>query len=450
MFTPPYPNPLGSNAGPLRRFLTSWKGWIHVHFKNSYTMKMGEIHVPRLDVYVPNELHLVNEVMIDRDRNYPKPDLLKDMLDPLIGNSIFTVNGKEWEEQRDMVYPAFAHARIKNAFPVMKEAVDELVERIHGLDLDRPIEVDPLMTHVAADIIFRTIFSVKLDAEGAEKIYDAFNRFQRTIQPSALMRLYGLPMFGFLGRAKKWSRRVHSTFRPIIQARYDAYRSSGDTGPPDILQSLLEARHPETGEPFSLQDLVNQVSFIFLAGHETSASALAWALYLLAECPEQQDVIMAEIGDEPLTFEKVKGAVTLRNVFQETLRLYPPVSFFVRSVVNHTEMRKKQIKPGSMMVISPWLIQRNSNNFSCPHAFQPERFSDPDQAEACRHAYLPFGKGRRICTGSAFASQEAMLVLGSIIQNFELTYPVGPKPEPVSRVTTRSNKGIFLRFSKRE
>ncbi len=449
MFTPPFPAPLESNASPLRRFFTSWKGWIHVHFKNSYTMKMGEIHVPKVNVYVPNELPLVNEILEDRQRNFPKPELLREMLAPLVGDSIFTVNGKQWEEQRDMVYPAFAHTRMKVAFPVMQEAVDDLVGRIGEMDLSQPIKVDPLMTHVAADIIFRTIFSVKLDAEGASRIYHAFHKFQLTAQPGAILRLYNLPMFGFLGRARRWARQIHSTFRPIIQARYDAYCKEGDAGPSDILRTLLEARHPETGEPFSLQDLINQVSFIFLAGHETSASALAWAMYLLAECPEQQDAIHAEIGDAPLTFDTLKNAETLRNVFQETLRLYPPVSFFVRSVVHQTEMRKKQISPGSLMVVSPWLIQRNSNNFPCPHAFQPERFIDPDQADACRQAYLPFGKGPRKCTGSAFANQEAMLVLGTIVQKFRLDYPTGQKPEPVSRVTLRSSNGIFVNFSPR-
>ena len=132
--------------------------------------------------------------MLDRERIYPKHHLLKDMFDPLIGNSIFTVNGKEWDDQRQMVNPAFAHTRLELIFPVMKEAVDDLVARIGALDLSRPVNIEPHMTHVAADIIFRTIFSRKLDAEGADRIYKAFHRFQRTAQPGVLLRLYGLPV----------------------------------------------------------------------------------------------------------------------------------------------------------------------------------------------------------------------------------------------------------------
>lgn len=449
MFTPPYPVPQRSKAKAFRRFLSSWNSWIHVLFEKSYTMKMGEVRLPRLDFFIANDLNIVDEVMDDRQGSYPKHAFLQELLDPLIGNSVFSANGDDWENQRHMVNPAFAHTGLKGIFPVMKAAVDDLVGQIRGLDLSHPVAVEPLMTHVAADIIFRTIFSVKLDAKGADRIYQAFHNFQRNIQPSAILRLYGLPMFGYKGKALRAARHIHAVFLPIVQARYEAYHGAGDAGPADILRALLVARHPETGEPFTLQQIINQVSTVFLAGHETAASAMSWALYLLAECPHLQDALLKEIGTEPISFEGLKNAVTLRNLFRETLRLYPPVSFFLRAVTQYTEMRGKQMKPGAMIAISPWLIQRNKDNFPCPHAFDPDRFSDPGQAESCRRAFLPFGKGPRMCIGAGFANQEAMLVLGTIAQNFRLTYPEAPKPEPVSRLTLRSAKGIWLQLSPR-
>lgn len=450
MFTPPFPAPLKSKAKAVRRFFSSSKSWIHVLFEKSYTMKMGEVHVPRLDVYMPNELALVDEVMNDRDRIYPKHAHLKEMLDPLIGDSVFSTNGKEWENKRAMVNPAYAHAGLQRIFPVMKDAVDDLVDRIRAQDLSRPIEVEPLMTHVAADIIFRTIFSKTLDAAGADQIYKAFNKYQRIVQIGAILKLYGLPMFHFMRLAPRTMRNIHQTFRPIVEARYDAYHQSGDAGPDDILNSFLQARHPETGAAFTLQEVINEVSTVFLAGHETSASAMSWAIYLLSECPEIQQGIFDEIGTEPIGFEKLKGATKLRNLFQETLRLYPPVSFLMRTVTQPTEMRGKPMKPGSMIIISPWLVQRNDRNFPCPHAFEPDRFSDPEQADACRHAFLPFGKGPRKCIGSGFATQESMLVLGALVQKFRLSYISESKPMPLSRVTLRSDKGIFVKFDPRE
>jgi len=447
-FTPPYPVPHKSKASLVKRFFEGWNSWIHTLFERSYTMKMGEIHLPRLDFYIANDLAIVDEVMDDKQRIYPKHEFLRELLDPLIGNSVFSANGKDWDNQREMVNPAFTHTNLKRVFPVMQQAVDDLVAQIRTLDLSKPVNVEPLMTHVAADIIFRTIFSVKLDAEGAHRIYTAFHRFQKYIQPSAMLRLYGLPLFNYRKRAYRAAAEVHAVFAPIVRARYDAYHQHGEHGPSDILLSLLEARHPETDKPFSFDEIINQVSTIFLAGHETAASSMSWALYLLAECPHLQTALREEMrtvdGDSPIGFDSLKSLNKLRNLFRETLRLYPPVSFFVRAVTKPTTMREKLMKAGSMIVISPWLIQRNPENFPCPHAFDPDRFTQPEQAEACRRAYMPFGKGPRVCVGAGFAQQEAMLVLGSIVRSFFLSCPPGPKPQPVSRLTLRSKDGITL------
>jgi len=448
-FTPPYPEPLKSKAKAVRRFATNWKSWIHGLFEKSYTMKMGEVHLPKLSVYMPNDLSLVDDVLDDRQHVYPKHGHLIEMLNPLIGNSVFSANGDDWQSQRQMVKPAYAQTGLKRAFPLMKGAVDQLIRHMGSLDLSKPVSVEPLMTHVAADIIFRTIFSVQISAKDSEQIYLAFNKYQRIAQTAAIFKTYGLPIKLLLRSGAGIVRRIHSTFLPMVQARYDAYHSFGDAGPDDILHSLLKARHPETGEPFTLQALINQVSTVFLAGHETAASAMSWGLYLLAECPHLQDALLAEVGEEPISFEKLKTTEVLRTVWQETLRLYPPVSFLIREVTQTTHMRDKTMPPGSMIIISPWLIQRNEANFACPHAFEPERFADPEQAEACRRAFMPFGKGRRICIGAGFANQEAMLVFGTIVQNFDLSFPAGRKPEPISRVTLRSAKGIFVKFTPR-
>lgn len=453
LFTPPYPIPHKSKTSLLKRFVTGWESWIHTLFERSYTMKMGEIRLPKLDFFIANELSIVDRVMDDREKVFPKHSFLNDLLDPLIGNSVFSANGKDWENQREMVNPAFAHTNLKRVFPVMRDAVDDLLGNIAALDLSGPVEVDPLMTHVAADIIYRTLFSVKLDAAGADQIYHAFHRFQKNVQPSAMLRIYGLPLLGYRRRAIRSAAEIHAVFSPIVRARYDAWHGGGGTAQADILQSLLEAKHPETGEPFSFIQIMEQVSTIFLAGHETAASAMTWALYLLSECPHLQTALVAEIeretGGEPIAFEHLRGMEGIRNLFRETLRLYPPVSFFIREVTAPTTMRDKLLQKGAMIVISPWLIQRNRDNWKCPHAFMPDRFDDPEEAEACKHAYMPFGKGPRICVGAGFAQQEGMLVLASMVRAFALRYPPIRKPEPVSRLTLRSKHPVRLIFERR-
>ena len=449
LFTPPYPIPHKSKASLLKRFLTGWNSWIHTLFDRSYTMKMGEIRLPKLDFFIANDLSVVDRVMDDRDRVFPKHRFLNDLLDPLIGNSVFSANGQDWEDQREMVNPAFAHTNLKRVFPAMQAAVDDLLAHIATLERSRPLEVDPLMTHVAADIIYRTIFSVKLDQSSADHIYHSFHRYQKNIQPGAMLRLYGLPMLGYRRRAKRAAAEIHGVFGPIVKARYDAWHDGGEAGD-DILQSLLEARHPRTGESFTYEKIMEQVSTIFLAGHETAASAMTWSLYLLSECPHLQEALVAEIeretGGDPIAFEHLRGMNGIRNLFRETLRLYPPVSFLVREVTAPTTFRDKLVQTGAMIVVSPWLIQRNRDNWKCPHAFAPERFDDPEEAEACRRAYLPFGKGPRICIGAGFAQQEGMLILASLIRTFGLRYPDIARPEPVSRLTLRPKKAVRLWF----
>ena len=453
LFTPPYPVPHRSKASLVKRFLTGWNSWIHTLFDKSYTMQMGEIRLPRLDFYIANDLSVVDRVMDDREKVFPKHSFLNDLLDPLIGNSVFSANGKDWEDQRDMVNPAFAHTNLKRVFPAMQAAVDDLLTHIATLDRSAPIAVDPLMTHVAADIIYRTIFSVKLDQASADHIYHSFHRYQKNIQPGAMLRLYGLPMLGYRARARRAAAEIHGVFGPIVRARHDAWHGGGGEAGDDILQSLLEARHPETGQPFTYEKIMEQVSTIFLAGHETAASAMSWALYLLSECPHLQEALSIEIeretGGQPIAFEHLRGMNGVRNLFRETLRLYPPVSFFVREVTAPTTLRDKLLKKGAMIVISPWLIQRNRNNWKCPHAFAPERFDDPEEAEACRRAYMPFGKGPRICIGAGFAQQEGMLILASVIRAFRLRYPDIARPEPVSRLTLRPKKAVRLWFEDR-
>lgn len=457
---PPYPIPARNRASLARRFLRSWDSWIHVLFEKSYTMKMGEIHLPALDFYIANEPSLIRRIMADPSVVFPKHRFLREMLDPLIGNSLFAANGAEWQNQRNMMDPAFSHAAVSTVLPLMVDAVEALIVRVRALDLDRPVEIEPLMTHVAADIIYRTLFSQSLDAQGARVIHTAFARYQRQAQSAALLRLYRLPTLGFRRRARAAAQRIRAVFEPVVRARYDAFHAghavaqggTGETaGGNDILQSLLAARHPNTGTAFTFDEVMGQVSTIFLAGHETSASAMSWSLYLLAASPDWQDAVRREakvaLPGGVVGPDAVRMLPATRNVFREALRLYPPVSFLLREVTCPTRMRDKDMAPGAMLVVSPWLVQRNRDHWNEPHAFDPGRFDRAEARAACRDAYLPFGRGPRTCVGAGFAHQEGLLVLARMVDAFALVPVAGDMPEPVSRVTLRARRGIRLRLT---
>lgn len=451
LFTPPFPQPTRNKRTMLRRFFIGWHSWIHVLFEKSYTMKMGEVRGRGQLMYIANELPLVDRIL-KGGTEFPKHHELVKGLWPLIGDGVFSANGADWENQRAMINPAFAHTAMNKTMPLMVEAVAAFLARIDGMDRTKPINIDAMMTHVAADIIFRTLFSQTLDTKRSFIIHQAFGRFQRYSHSASMLGLYGFPSRWF----ERWSERpanaIRGVFAPIVEERYNAFHAGEPGDHNDILQSIIAAKSPGTGEHFTLKAVMDQVATIFLAGHETSASTMTWALYLLSECAHIQERARAEVmavaGDAQLTPAMLKEMGVVRNVFKETLRLYPPLAFFPREVPCPMRMRDKDLVPGAMLVVAPWLTQRNKDNWACPHSFDPDRFDDPANADMIKQAWLPFSRGPRVCVGAGFAQQEVMTVIADVLRHYRLSVRPGYKPEPISRLTVRPRKGMMLMFEK--
>ncbi len=451
---PPFPVPLRHKAGLLRRFVIGWSIWIHTLFEKSYRMKMGTVRFPLLRFFVINDLALAQDVLEERRCPWPKHGLMTELLRPLLGDSVFSANGAAWQAQRAMIQPAFAHAGLGRAFPAMRAAALDMADTLHQSAARGAVDMERAMTSVTADVIYRTLFSHSLSAEAADAVFAAFDRYQRHAQRYAMLRLYRLPLMRRRQRLTRAAADIRTLFAPLVDARMAARAHVDQPLPPaDILDALLDARDPHSGAAFSREALLDQLGTIFLAGHETSASALAWASYLLAGDAGLQDRLAAQIAavtaGSPLAADHLKALPELRHLFQEALRLYPPVSFLMREVVAPQTMRGKAMAPGDLAVVSPWLIQRNADNWACPHAFDPGRFARAENARAAREAWLPFGKGPRVCIGQGFAMQEAMIVLATLLREFRLAPVPGRVPEPISRLTLRSRHGIRLRLTPR-
>ena len=455
-FTPPYPAPHKNKIDRFKRLFHGMHSWIHTLYEKSYTMKAGEVKLPKLRMVIVNEKEAANAVMNDRSGKFPKHRVQHEMLCPLLGESVFSTNGEKWREQREMINPAFAHANLKKTFETMEDAALELCD-----DLARDqakadfLHIDPYMTHVTADVIFRTILSRKLDKAGARAIHDAFNKYQSLAQRITNLQLYGLPTFFLKPLLRRHAAAIHKVFAEITRERYETFHAALEKGetPPnnDILDALMIAKSPKTGARFGFQDIIDQLAIIFLAGHETSASALTWSLYLAARCPHLQQAARQEVAEftdasGKIPFEHVKKLKTVDALFQEALRLYPPVSFYPREATEVTNIRNKTLAPGDMVTISPWLLGRNGNYWQEPHVFNPDRFLTEEERETIKDCHMPFGKGPRICIGAGFAKQEAALILAHIFRRFTVELKPGDKVEPVSRMTTRPKNGVRLRF----
>jgi cytochrome P450 len=461
-FCPAYPRPRRSKAGALLMFFSARRSWLDALYEKSYSMRMGEVHLPGMDLYMVNQPELVRRVLAEQPEQFPKSPLLGAALAPLLGQSIFTTNGAQWKRQRQMMDPAFAQARLNVAFPLMRDAARDLLARLHGLadggdGVEHDIEVE--MTHVTADIMFRTIFSTPMQGPDAQRVFAAFARFQALAPRLMLPSLFGARWLVWpwdLWRSNRAAREIRGLLEALIRPRHAKHMAGQASGRSDILQAFMEARDAATGQAFSFDELVDQVAMLFLAGHETSASALTWACHLLAHAPPVQQRVFEEAQS---LFSRAPGrlpepgdmkALELTwNVFRETLRLFPPVGFIARQAAQSCPMRDKTVAAGSTVVIAPWLIQRHRELWQRPDEFDPDRYSNDASRESLRQAYLPFGMGARVCLGAAFAQQEAALILASLVCEYRLEPVAGHVPQPVGRLTIRSANGVRLRLLRR-
>lgn len=473
-FCPHYPAPQPERPSAWRMFFSKRRSWLDSLYARSYEMKMGEVHLPGVDLYMVNEPSLVRRVMSDEAADFPKHAMLGDALRPLLGDSIFTTNGAVWERQRALMNPSFEAARVRHVFGRMQEAARAMRGRLQALPQGAEHDVEVEMTHVAADIILRTILSQPLDSAAARQIFEAFARYQalapRLMMP-AFFGLRWLRPWWQVRRSRRAAAEIRGLLAGLIRPRFEAARQGRTTEKGDILATLLQVRDESAGRGFEFDELVDQVAMLFLAGHETSASALSWSLHLLAHAPDVQERLHAEAvasfdpaGDDP---GAIKDLTLARNVFREALRLFPPVGFLARESAQACTLRDKHVPAGASIVVSPWLIQRHRALWDRPDEFDPDRYeatpgqahatmdaapvdAPPSARESLRRAYLPFGMGPRVCIGATFAQQEAALILATLARDFRFEPLPGHVPQPVGRLTIRADNGIRLRVFQRE
>ncbi len=468
--TPPWPKPLPYTANVLRRLKRGWSSWFGLLNEWDFRIALGELNLLGLRVFLVNDRTLLRRVLVQEVEAFPKHPYTLWILEPLIGRAIFSVNGDEWARQRRLVDQAFQVAQLEQVFPAMEAAKDAMLERLAQQLSEQgdcsqqsaEIDIEAAMTWVTADVIVRTILSRPVQEGEAREVFEAFGRYQRKAARALILRFARLP--------RRWVQRSLTrdalVIRHWIQGVIEERLAQPEAGVKDLLGALLAAVDPQTGSSFTAEELVDQICFLFLAGHETSASALSSACWLLALDQEAQGQLYAEVASLPevLTHQSLRQLRYGAAVFQETLRLYPPVSFFIRERVREDTYLSvpsmecpqqaqaiSRCPVGSLLTFSPWVIHRHDDYWPEPHQFRPERFLDStatNQEILCRkEAWLPYGLGPRKCPGAAFAQQEALLVLAELIKHFQL-FPgdESPVPEWTGRLTLRSAAGVALRL----
>ncbi|MBO0663630.1 cytochrome P450 [Jiella sp. MQZ9-1] len=457
-FRPVLPLAQDGHPGPLERIRGHLRSSLGLFLKGSYGfIGISRHRIPSLPLMKPRTLYnvrdpeLIREILVRRFAEFPKGKLMERMMRKLSGYSIFVSNGEAWERHRRIVDQAFGQAGVRNVFTLMRDACDASIARLAAeADSGKPVAIDAEMTHFAGDVIFRTIFSEPMSTEDARRIFTAFEEFQAIAFAQGMIGLVGVPIHWLWSnrRARKMAREIRDVLNGPLQRRLKAVREGREVPKNDILSVLMTAEDPVTRTKFEGGELLDQIAMLFLAGHETSAAGLAWALYCLAHRPDVQKQLHCEaqtvLGERAPKFSDMKRLDRTRNVFREVLRLYPPIAYLSRDTDKPEKLGEDEIPSGSPVVVPIWLMHRHTEYWKCPHEFQPDRFQRPETRQAQRCAYMPFSMGARVCVGAAFALQEAVLVLAEIMRRFEVAPVPGHDPQPVSRLTVRSDNGIQL------
>ena len=450
MKRPPKPPARADRVSLLRYMALFRKDILSAQPARLYRAWMAEFRTPFFRSYLMNQPDLVSEVLRKRPRDFPKSDRIGEGLRPLLGNSVFLTNGATWERQRRIIDPAFEGGRLRDTFPAMWAAAEAAAARLAG-HADKEVEIESETSHAAADVIFRTLFSIPIEHEVAAQVFSEFRDYQRS-QPILNLAAF-VPLPKWMPRFfRRDTRAAAASIRKLITQltaeRMDAIRAG--SAPDDLATKIMTTRDPETGETFTTEEMVDQVAIFFLAGHETSASALAWTLYLMALYPEWQEKVAAEAQAlQSPDFAAMSKLKVSRDVFREALRLHPPVPMMVREAVCPEHFRDRDVPKGSQIVISPWHLHRHERLWENPDAFDPHRYGTENGKICLREAYIPFSAGRRVCTGAGFAMVEGPLILSMLLRDLKVELTDRPAPVPVAHLTVRSDNGIWLKISRR-
>ena len=453
LYIPPKPNSLPAVIALIRSL---WKGdgnLLELLPAEAYHFEVGHLGRSRRGTVLFNRPSAVKEIMRDEHGVFPKSDLMVGALDPLIGESMFVTDGPKWRRQRAMIDPAFSLMRLNIAYSAMCAATDDHVAAIGAVATQgTAFSLDLAMSHLTADVICRTVFSTPLASDVAKEVFDDFTLFEKSVAQVDILGMILKPAWSETRQSPEVlaaCERIRHHIGTLIDTHLDGDANQFN----DIASAVIEAKDKDTGLPFTRDELIDQLGVFFLAGHETTASALTWVFYILAERPEWMARLRAEIdpfmATGQLSFEETKKLPLTRAFFKEVLRLYPPITFVPRVALDRVEIEGKRLPKGALVMIAPWTLQRHSKYWTEPHAFIPERFLPENEKTLNNGAYMPFGQGPHICVGAGFAQVESLLIMAQLISRFDVELVPGQQVVPAARLTTRPAEQVMMRVRHR-
>jgi cytochrome P450 len=386
----------------------------------------------------------IHEVLVRQHRAFLK-GRRGDVSKQFLGLGLLNSEGALHQRQRHLMQPAFQRQRLEQYATVMTTYAARLRQSWHNGDT---LDIAPAMMRVTLAIAAKTLFDADVEGEAAaigRAITTLLRLSPRVTLPLAPL-LRHLPL-----TSQRRLRRAQAYLDTLIYRLIDERRSTcGDTG--DVLSMLVSAR-TEDGSPLSPRQIHDEALTLLLAGHETTALALNWTWYLLAQHPDVDAAMQAELqtvlGGRLPTAADLPHLRYTRMVLSEALRLYPPAWLMTRRAREEVVIGDYRFPQGTFFLISPYLTHRDPRFFADPEAFVPTRWAAPLDAGSARYAYFPFGGGPRQCLGEGFAWMEGILVLTTMAQMWRMELIPGPPVEPWALVTLRPKAGIHVRLARR-
>lgn len=385
------------------------------------------------------------DVLLEKLENYPKSDVTKDIMRPAIGDSLFVAEGKDWRWQRRASAPAFSPRNIARLTPIMTRAAEAAAARIAATAIPgRALNLFDEMVATTFEVIADVTFSGD-NMFDQKAVHASIDHYIEQAARISILDVLGFPTWvPRPGRmmAVPQMRKMKDQADAAIERR----RTVPEAAQPDLLSLLVDAADDKTGRTMTTSELRDNLMTFIVAGHETTALTLSWALYLCAFDPCVQDAARKQaqdvLGDRAATAEDMTRLPYIRQIVEETLRLYPAGGFLSRTAQADDTLLGHQIKAGDTVMLPVYATHRHKKLWDDPDAFRPDRFADPKSID--RYAYLPFGDGPRICIGASFALQEAVIILATLLARFKFSAVPGRDPKPVMILTLRPEGGVWL------
>jgi cytochrome P450 len=393
-----------------------------------------------MQLHIVNHPDMIGHVLLDNHANYVRPKLTRQILKPVIGNGLLSAEGEDWRKQRRIVAPTFAPGAVARMAGLMAEATAEQLQS--WPNETRRIDMAQVATDTTLAIIAKALFSgdprlVTREAAGHIEAVISVAGQPRFLRMIGLQEYDPSPSMFRMRRSRRWLR---ETLGQLVRER------GPDGGGDDFFGGLMRALYADLPPDEAAELAVDNALTFYAAGHETTATALSWAIYLLAGQPDLQEEARAEVlanldGDVATLAERLP---LLRQILDETMRLYPSALQLIREAVADDDMHGIAVKKGELMFIYPWVVHRHRQLWDQPDSFDHKRFTPENKAKQHRFQYIPFGVGPRICVGSRFAITEALIILAHWLSVRRFRLPPGLRPLPYGNVTLRPKGGMPL------